>query len=277
MLKKLLKHELHATGRNMWIVCLAVILLIAAEVGVAAVVSNNLYAMEDEPVISVILFFALLIGFLASAAAVLLTLALMVHRFYKNFLSDEGYLMFTLPVNLHQLVWSKLLIGMLWQTVVLLLVIGGVVLSFTCLLSGLAELAGVESLFTLEELFGYVEVNLPLACVQIIVGWIVSCGVGLLEFYCVMAIGYGFAKNKALMSVVLYFAIQLILSILGGAVSAIAMLTAGDAGIVGSMMELTYSQQWHLTLLSSVAISVVMGAIFYCLTIWNLKKRLNLS
>lgn len=38
----------------------------------------------------------------------------MVVRFRNNLMTDEGYLMFTLPVSVHQLLWSKLLVSMLW-------------------------------------------------------------------------------------------------------------------------------------------------------------------
>jgi len=55
----------------------------------------------------ILMFF---IGFLIVAQAILVlailvsTVLLMIIRFYKNLLSDEGYLMFTLPVNTHQLI-----------------------------------------------------------------------------------------------------------------------------------------------------------------------------
>ena len=44
----------------------------------------------------------------------LLTLVLMVYRFYKNLMTDEGYLMFTLPVSRSQLIWSKLMVALAW-------------------------------------------------------------------------------------------------------------------------------------------------------------------
>lgn len=43
-----------------------------------------------------------------------ITALLMIYRFYKNYMTDEGYLMFTLPVNRHQLIWSKLLSALLY-------------------------------------------------------------------------------------------------------------------------------------------------------------------
>ena len=43
-----------------------------------------------------------------------ITALLMIYRFYKNYMTDEGYLMFTLPVNRHQLIRAKLLSALLY-------------------------------------------------------------------------------------------------------------------------------------------------------------------
>ena len=39
---------------------------------------------------------------------------LMINRFYKNLLQDEGYVMMTLPVCVHQQIWSKLIVSTVW-------------------------------------------------------------------------------------------------------------------------------------------------------------------
>ena len=51
---------------------------------------------------------------LAIFGVCLMSLVLMVQRFYKNLLGDEGYVMFTLPVSIHQQVWSKLIVSAVW-------------------------------------------------------------------------------------------------------------------------------------------------------------------
>ena len=45
-----------------------------------------------------------------------------VVRFYKNMVSDEGYLTFTLPAKVEQLVLSKFLVAVCWQITTMLLV-----------------------------------------------------------------------------------------------------------------------------------------------------------
>ena len=110
MLKKLLKHEIQATGRYMWIMYLVVVLLSVGGFVLTKVLCRDLLALEDKPIMIFILMFAMIIWFVALCAATLMTTVMNVYRFYKNFLSDEGYLMFTLPATVHELIWSKLLV-----------------------------------------------------------------------------------------------------------------------------------------------------------------------
>mgnify|MGYP006988889638 CR=1 FL=1 len=58
----------------------------------------------------------------AIVAAVVMTVVLMVSRFYRNLLRNEGYLMFTLPVSAHALVWSKLIVSLVWFLLTALLI-----------------------------------------------------------------------------------------------------------------------------------------------------------
>ncbi len=47
---------------------------------------------------------------LALIAAVVTTIVLMILRFYRNLMTDEGYLMFTLPVSTTELICSQLIV-----------------------------------------------------------------------------------------------------------------------------------------------------------------------
>lgn len=48
-------------------------------------------------------------------AIFVVTLVLIIQRFWNNLLKDEGYLMFTLPVSSYQLVASKLISALVWS------------------------------------------------------------------------------------------------------------------------------------------------------------------
>ena len=66
-------------------------------------------------------------------AVTVMTTVVMVLRFYRNLLRDEGYLMHTLPVSVHSLVWSKLIVSLCWFAVTFLVIL------LTMLLTGLIQ------------------------------------------------------------------------------------------------------------------------------------------
>lgn len=275
MLKKLLKHEIQATGRYMWIMYLVVVLLSVGGFVLTKVLCRDLLALEDKPIMIFILMFAMIIWFVALCAATLMTTVMNVYRFYKNFLSDEGYLMFTLPATVHELIWSKLLVAMLWSCITTLLVFLGISLGFGNLLAGLETAFQEEMPFAL--IFEELGLNVPLMIAITVLVSIIGSAVGPLEFYCVMSIGYGFNKNKALWSVVIYFALQTGLSIISGLFSVISMVANTERIISDAMFNMTFAQQWYLIMLGAAGVSLLLGAIFYLVTAWNLRKRLNLA
>ena len=48
-------------------------------------------------------------------AAILLTIYLLVERFYHNLLGNEGYLMFALPVSTSEHIIAKILTALIWM------------------------------------------------------------------------------------------------------------------------------------------------------------------
>ena len=105
MLMKLVKHEFRATGRVMGLLFLV---LLAAAVG-----ANFSIQVLNGSSLSLLR----ILGALVMSAYVMAVIGvcfvcffLMLQRFYRNLLGDEGYVMFTLPVSVHQHVWSKLMV-----------------------------------------------------------------------------------------------------------------------------------------------------------------------
>ena len=103
MLGKLMKYELKACGR-IFVPLYVAILVVAAIIGVF---SNT----ESFQVASILIFIlmALFIGLMV------VTIVLIIQRFKKSLLEDEGYLMFTLPVSIKNLILSKYLTSYLYN------------------------------------------------------------------------------------------------------------------------------------------------------------------
>ena len=109
MLGKLLKQDFRATARIM--------LPLYAAVPVLGLFTNLITHLCENQNSFLIRAISALVSFVFSLsliAAVVTTVVLMILRFYRNLMTDEGYLMFPLPVNRHQLIWSKLLSALLY-------------------------------------------------------------------------------------------------------------------------------------------------------------------
>ena len=207
MLKKLMKHEFRATLRVMAPVYL---LLLATSVGARFSISGLL---ETDSGLLDLLGGLLVVAFAVTMAAVcLLTAFLMVYRFYQNLLRDEGYVMMTLPVSVHQQVWAKLLVSLVWFLATAAVVaLGGLILVFRI---DLVESfwAGMQEL--LRALF--INANIPainawLFYLEIFVLMIAGCLQVCLQFYSAMAIGHSFSNHKILWSIASYFGIDFVM------------------------------------------------------------------
>ena len=201
----------------------------------------------------------------------LLTLVLMVYRFYKNLMTDEGYLMFTLPVSRSQLIWSKLIVSMAWGILSAVLA----ALMWTMVLS----VAGGENLFAgifrgLRSLMESLSGNATGCIVGLVVLLLAAELASYLRFYAAISLGHSFSNHKLLLSVVFYIgfgiAVQTILSV----------VTA--AGIRIDVDPDFWADPPAAVLLSYViwgtaAWSVLECAAYYILTLLTLKKRLNLQ
>ena len=65
-------------------------------------------AWQIAGILSMIIYGFLFFGIMV------VSLVVVIQRFYKSLLGDEGYLMFTLPVETWKLVMSKLLVAIFW-------------------------------------------------------------------------------------------------------------------------------------------------------------------
>ena len=108
MLGKLIKYEFKATGRTFLPLYGAILLvaLIQRFLG-----RSNKGVFEELNTLGN--FTNLALGGLL-IALVVITLIVTIQRFQKNLLSDEGYLMFTLPVKIRSLIIAKMLVAVTW-------------------------------------------------------------------------------------------------------------------------------------------------------------------
>ena len=274
MLRKLMKYELKATARLMIPLYIAVLAL-ALALRLLAVWSNavsyeGILAVDPVEVLLVVVtvaFFLAVVG--TPIAAVVLTIV----RFKTNLLSDEGYVMFSLPVSTHKLVWSKLLTSAVWFIGAGLVDLAGVLIlaADQAMFSGL--LKGIGDLFS--DLTAYYAANGALVIVELILAALVLCFNVCLEFYCPMAIGHSFARHKVLLSVVFYFVLEAVRQTLGVILVTLGLPFLEDLDSLLSTLDPAVSV--HGTLWGIILVGVIYGGLLYAITIRMLRRHLNLE
>ena len=275
MLGKLMKHEFRATARLM-APLFGVLILLAASVRVIDAVLADRAASVHGLAGSLL---SMLCGLLPVAfvfailGITIFSVILMVSRFYKNLMTDEGYLMFTLPVSVHGLLWSKLLVSIVWfiatflvDILAIFLALAEPVLHFGSIFE---EIAGFAPRFYQD--FG---IRFPVFCLELFAVGLLALVIGCLMFYAPISIGHSFANHKTLLSVVFYFVIQLAMQVLS-----ISMLATG---VFKSFVHFTVfrdSAELPLQpiLLTIFLISLFFAAILYLITWLMLKRKRNLQ
>lgn len=276
MLGKLLKHEFRATGRVMLPV-LGVLVFVALLFNL----SVRFYSGSSSLLLN-ILFGLVVFSFIAGIiAAEIIALVLMINRFYKNLLGEEGYLMHTLPANVHELVWSKIIVSFVWFLVtnLLIILIGA---GSALFLSG-TDLAEVFRAFPAwseiwAELRAYEVYPRHLVVLGleylllILLGGVATC----LHFYAAMALGHTVANHKGLFSVLFFIGISMFFSILS------SMLGASSVDGIERLFENADTAVGAIRSVQAVLGGVagwelLQTAILYVATVLGLKRWLNLA
>lgn len=274
MLRKLLKHEFRATGQVM----LPMILILLAT-SVAANLSLR-YLMDSRAWFLTMLGGLLLMAFVFAIIGVcVVAFVLMIQRFYKNLLQDEGYVMLTLPVSIHQHIWSKLIVSAAWFALTALAVLLACCITAFDITIIKEILWGLGKIFQeLREVQAYYAINGTAILVELIVLAFLSVVSMCLQFYAALAAGHSLPNHKMAWSVVWYFGLQFAFQIIAfSVISGLDHLNFFDWGVFHPDIHLSAMAGIHIGLLLMVFLTVVHGAIFYVITTFFLKKRLNLE
>ena len=259
MFLKLLKHELHELLRVLLPIYGGLIAFAGVTRGMIWLMSQN-----DNPILTVTGGMFIGLFFMACVACVILTGVLLLVRFGKSVHGDEGYLTHTLPVGVHAILLSRLLVSIL----------------FLAVSSGVAVLSVWISTWRLEEFSEIAEVvgyffesaGLESGFWWYFVGSIfVQAIATVLLVFAAISIGHSFNRGKVGFSILFYFALNTSVSFISTIISLILMNTkpfeeATDlSAITGSSMGL------------SIVLNLIFCGVYYFLAWIMTKKRLNLA
>lgn len=200
MLSKLIKHEFRATSRIMWPVFLGMLALTAL-MRFSQLLLNGGHIPWLLQLIGVLLVIGFMMGLFALA---FVPLVLSDVRWRDHVLKDEGYLTLTLPVSLHQLLISKLIVSAVWYAAAF--IVG--LLSLMIAVSGWSTLQYVPDFFNdVFTAFFEMEASLRshalLIVFELFCNFVFAVSAAELVVYAAFSIGYSFNKHKTLWTTIL--------------------------------------------------------------------------
>nr|WP_326183915.1 hypothetical protein [uncultured Oscillibacter sp.] len=272
MLRKLMKHEFRATGRIMLPLYLVLLVTSFGANLSARGLLNTRYRILDMLGVLLVMAFGI-----AIFAVCIMSFVVMVQRFYKNLLQDEGYVMLTLPVSVHQQVWSKLIVSAVWfAATVVMVIVAACIVAFDIdfikyFFQGIGELFG-----ELRRLEAYYAINGTAIALEFIVLCFLGCCAMCLQFYAALAVGHGFANHKMAWSVAWFFIFQFAVQMAMSVIVIFADVTNLDY-LLANYVHFGFMAGMHAALIFMIVCVVVHGAVFYAVTTFCLKKRLNLE
>ncbi|MGV8906607.1 MAG: ABC transporter permease [Acetobacterium sp.] len=273
MLGKLLKYEVKATGRTflpLYLALLALTIITKVLLMIAmpdVFLDSNSGANVDLPLaISITVYFTLIV------ALSVMTLIVIIQRFYKNFLTDEGYLMFTLPVPTSKLILSKLIVGLMWTFVC------GLTVALSIFILALGNFSVMEMTQGINMLYGEFQnqfgMSLNILIVESIILVIVDIVASILMIYVSIAIGQLFSQHRIMAAFGAYIVISVVLQIVMTLLTALIPIF-GIEYLMNSQINQMKAVEVFINGIS--AFNIITAVAFYFITNYILKNRLNLE
>lgn len=253
MLGKVLKYDIKNSAKMFLPLYIGVLVITAL-----AKVSVEFLAEVDNLLLSILSGTSILLYVAALFGLVIMTAIFLLMRFYKNFLTDEAYLTFTLPVKTSTLIISKQLNGILWNlltAVILVAAVGGMfgqeIWEYRDMLKSMWQ-----EIYT--EMKTFVT---PVVIVGAILSVIFSLVFNLSTIYASLSIGQMYTKHKILGAIIAYIGIYVVLNMFGN-----ALLSIVD-----------WTESIDIFMIYSVIEQLVVGVAGLGITYYFLKNKLNLE
>ncbi|ODA41037.1 hypothetical protein [Desulfosporosinus sp. BG] len=265
MLSKLLNYEIKATGRIFLPFFLSILIFAGITKFISAIDPQK---WNTPATISMVIYIVLMAGMFV------MTLTMMIQRFSKNLLSDEGYLMHTLPVKPWKHIVSKLLVSMLWM-------IGSVAVALISILvitykKGMfGEI--VKGLATVHDrVIDQLGPSAYLLTLEVILGVLISLASGILLVYASIAIGHLFNRHKMLATFGAFIALNTLTQIFFKLVSLIPGIAHFYNFSIHNMAA-SDSVRYQLVICYGIFFAGLLCAAYLAVTNFILSKRLNLE
>ncbi len=270
MLGKLLKHELKATSRHFLLLYAAFfIVTLFNKICFEVTITNNKFWFTFQNIM-------ILLYIIFCAAIFVITIILIINRFYKNLVCDEGYLMFTLPVTVSEHIFSKLLIAYLWfflSTIIFLFSVCLIVCGH-----GLGEFFNVIFEFIMQSK-NYYGNEIFVTMIVFLLVILIQGFYSILQIYLSIAVGQLVNKHRIITSLAVYFGINFIIQNIVCMFFLFSNLLEPVVSNILNSSDWLYSWIHYLKNLSlfQMIFDIIFSVAAFLVTNYILSKKLNLE
>lgn len=276
MLGKLLKYDMRYVARLMPFMYLVAFVL-------SLFTSLIVFSISKLSEMSFILVMTVPFLLLALVVVAYSGLIMVAMRIYKSLYSDEGYLTFTLPVTPTQLIWSKILLYVIWELMGIIVAIICIALPILTALFTFADQSFFDAIkyfidilwYTFKEMFAADNFSM----VMMIVVWVLFLLISFLS--APIAILFSFSvgqfanKHRVISAIGIYFAYSMVLSILFSILELFiyipGILASANEAAIGIM-----SSQFTWYTFFCALLTVIVSSICYLVTKRIMTNKLNL-
>lgn len=247
-----------------------------------SVVNLGLDMFDDTSGLMMIVEVLFMVAFILCAFFMsTISIVLIVIRFYKNLLGDEGYLMHTLPVKKSSLIISKWIVAGVWTICSFIMVI----LSVFILIA--REVPWLDMFDFMEKVYNSYDGMITLT----IVGFLcilISVMTQLMLIYASMAVGQVFQKHRVLGAFLSFFAINMATQTVTSQLTAVFMASNAEklndkfdyiintnAGFIDGLKSIGDFLTAYLSL--SALLLIVFCIVYFFVCNYFMKNKLNLE
>lgn len=272
MLGTLMKYEFKSVGRLLlplygaWLV---VALLLGISIGgdVNNIDSNNSFFIAITGILYA--FFTVF--------AIVITIILLIQRFYKNLLGNEGYFMFALPVSTGSHITNKILSGAIWMFIATLVAILTAIM-ITVPIVGIKPLFNEIGVFSSNYIAPYVRENpiTIMVVIETIIFLFVSCAYSVAKIYAAISVGHQWSNHRVLGAILAYIGFGIIESTITSLFGVMSRFFS-FLDLDNITMHFSGTTQMHFAMLILLAVSVLITAIYWFVSWVLLNNKLNLE
>lgn len=277
MLDKLIKYDMKSLRRVLLPLMLAIPVSALLCTAALRLLISLINTTENGNILTVMLIMTSGIFILANAFVILAcptaALVFTMVNFYRSLYTDEGYLTFTLPVKTSEILNSKYLTAVIW----------GFIAAIVSLLSGTFVLlfgTSTDSLINydiipgLADFFGtFIEIFTPGGITIYLIQLVIAALYQIIVLFLAITIGSVIVKKfRALASIGIYYAINVVVSTVTSIISFLMMFATGFSDDVDVSLMLTFSSP----VINSV-LYLGFGVAAYITCLHLMKNKLDLS